>query len=101
VGAGDDGRLNVRRGAKTMDLTKRRMFCVLKTYHPNGAAADRHRAVISACTLSFQIKSVYERSGWIEFIISRFQRPAIQVAGNGRHPRRFTSTPARRIGIRP
>lgn len=40
----DDGRLNVQSGANILDVSKRQMFRLLKTYRTNGAAAIRHRA---------------------------------------------------------
>lgn len=40
----DDGRLNVQNGANMLDITKRQMFRLLKTYRTDGAAAIRHKA---------------------------------------------------------
>ena len=40
----DDGRLGVQNGANMLDITKRQMFRLLKTYRIEGAAAIRHKA---------------------------------------------------------
>ena len=40
----DDGRLSVQNGANMLDITKRQMFRLLKTYRTDGAAAIRHKA---------------------------------------------------------
>ena len=40
----DDGRLSVQNGANMLDITKRQMFRLLKTYRTEGAAAIRHKA---------------------------------------------------------
>ena len=40
----DDGRLSVQNGANMLDVTKRQMFRLLKTYRTDGAAAIRHKA---------------------------------------------------------
>ncbi len=40
----DDGRLSVQNGANLLDVTKRQMFRLLKTYRTDGAAAIRHKA---------------------------------------------------------
>jgi phage antirepressor YoqD-like protein len=40
----DDGRLNVQNGANMLDITKRQMFRLLRTYRIEGAAAIRHKA---------------------------------------------------------
>jgi len=40
----DDGRLSVPNGAHLLDVTKRQMFRLLRTYRTDGAAAIRHKA---------------------------------------------------------
>ena len=40
----EDGRLNVQNGANMLDITKRQMFRLLKTYRSEGACAIRHKA---------------------------------------------------------
>ena len=40
----DDGRLSVQNGANMLDITKRQMFRLLKTYRTEGATAIRHKA---------------------------------------------------------
>jgi transposase len=40
----DDGRLSIQNGANMLDITKRQMFRLLKTYRTDGAAAIRHKA---------------------------------------------------------
>ena len=40
----DDGRLDVQNGAHLLDITKRQMFRLLKTYRTEGAVAIRHKA---------------------------------------------------------
>lgn len=40
----DDGRLSTENGAHLLDLTRRQMFRLLKTYRSEGAAAIRHKA---------------------------------------------------------
>jgi hypothetical protein len=40
----DDGRLSVQNGAHMLDITKRQMFRLLKTYRTDGAAAHRMQA---------------------------------------------------------
>lgn len=40
----DDGRLSVQSGANILDITKRQMFRLLKTYRTEGAAAARQKA---------------------------------------------------------
>jgi transposase len=40
----DDGRLSVQNGANMLDITKRQMFRLLKTYRTDGATAIRHKA---------------------------------------------------------
>ena len=40
----DDGRLSVQNGANMLDITKRQMFRLLKTYRTEGTAAIRHKA---------------------------------------------------------
>jgi hypothetical protein len=40
----DDGRWNVQHGANMLDITKRQMFRLLKSYRTEGARAVRHKA---------------------------------------------------------
>ena len=40
----DDGRLSVQNGANLLDVTRRQMFRLLKTYRTEGGAGIRHKA---------------------------------------------------------
>ncbi len=50
----DDGRLSVQNGANLLDVTRRQMFRLLKTYRTEGGT----RVVRRSCAITFQLAEV-------------------------------------------